>query len=456
MRMLFMLMVGFLLGTSSNELEAFSIEDVTNFHDLIVNETKDRLQDAAVLPKSPIELSIDLTPSYLEQSVRVSSTPIPPILGYAPIVIVNNTGLDPSRLYFLGTGETSEGKSHFLKPNRRTGVCSYASPEISNSVDRNISIQLSSLPTDGKGAYFIYVPQQNLGRCYISVDRPLYLQTAEDKIGFLASADFKDPNYNTLYQSFELTLDSSSDLYANISNTDYFSLPMGLSSFTYPTGNPYPTLDNVIGVGFSLETSRQAVLSSLIEEYSSKGQDLEKVIIPFYKEPYSDLESFTDLRILLSSNIKGTEGSLHVNMQEDGVVNPNNPYFELVLGPIDTGIPNPAVAFGPYNLKVNPISQTAKSVSVIYSKSAGNGPNVIQRVSQSGSSVTLNSLYNEFWVKFDSTDGSSTIYIVYPKHQLVVPKSAKYSIEDAAVIRDILFSDVNGESLEFTLSLPSL
>jgi hypothetical protein len=186
------------------------------------------------------------------------------MLNFAPILIVNNTGIDPDRIYFLGTGTDIDSTSaHFLEPNLTTGVCSYALPTTNNSTDPNISVTLSQLPTSGTGAYLIYLPQQISGRCYLSIDAPLYLQTGGTSIGSPSVTNPRDPNYYTLYQNFELTLDASFNLYSNVSNVDFYCLPMGLASFTSPSGDPYTTVGGLTASGFAESTTRQSILTSV-------------------------------------------------------------------------------------------------------------------------------------------------------------------------------------------------
>jgi hypothetical protein len=229
------------------------------------------------------------------------------MLNYAPIVISNNTGIDSDQLYFLGTGSNLDGTvQHFLLPDLSTGVCSYASPADYNSADPTISVKLSELPSSGENSYLIYIPQQSSGRCYLSVKYPLYLKTTSTTIAAPSVSTFTDPNFYTLYQNFELTLDVNYDLYSNVSNVDFYSIPMGLASFSYPSGDPYPTLDGLTASGFSETTTRSSILSAvgsgLILDDDSTTAEWDNLVIPFYSDPYVSEAPLTDLRILAAKN----------------------------------------------------------------------------------------------------------------------------------------------------------
>jgi hypothetical protein len=238
------------------------------------------------------------------QFTRSDHIPPAPKDGYAPIILVNSSGIDSSRIYFLGTGTAVGGSiQHFLKPDLTTGVCSISTPDVSNSVDSDISVPLSSLPKSGPDAYLIYLPQQIAGRCYLSIDNPLYLQTSSTEISPPSVGTPRDPTFYTLYQNFELTLDANYELWANVSNVDFFSLPMQVASRTYPSGNLYPTLDNLTATGMAPTTKRSTVLSTVSTDFQnldqSPGAEWSKLFLPFYTDPYAvSGEPATTLRIL--------------------------------------------------------------------------------------------------------------------------------------------------------------
>lgn len=275
-------------GFSFLNAQTFSPARLNTFYDLFVADQKIIVDNAFHRPRESEE--------------------IPPrgMLNYVPLVITNHTGIDASQLYVMGKGQTlAATDAYFLQPDLTTGVCSLVSSETNNSADPSISVKLSSLPSAGPNSYYVYVPQMISGRFYISVGTPLYMETlftgGLHKINDPSQTTVQDPNYYTLYQDFEFTLDANYDLYTNVTNVDYFSLPLTLGSHTYPSGKAYPTLDNLTVVGYPMNSTRKAILNGinagLLSDASSPPQ-WPSLTIPFYSDPYTAGAPLTDLRIL--------------------------------------------------------------------------------------------------------------------------------------------------------------
>jgi len=193
----------------------------------------------------------------------------------------------------------------FLQPNLSTGICSLVSANTNNSADPSISVRLSQLPSAGTNAYFLYFPLLNSQRCYLSIGSPLYMKTSGGNIDDPSQSSVQDPNYYVLYQNFESTLtvtDSGTyELYANVTNVDFFSLPFTLGSYSYPSGTLYPTLDNLTQVGFPPTLGRTSILSSIATGLAtdpSSPQQWPRCVIPFYTNPYAVSSPLTDLRVL--------------------------------------------------------------------------------------------------------------------------------------------------------------
>ncbi len=646
----------------------------------------------AIDPFSPTQLNLFYDNFIYDEQQAVStafpqqpsSSAIKPprgILNYAPLVITNNSGLDASRLYVIGKGQTiAATDAYFLQPNLSTGICTLVSGQTNNSTDPNISVQLSKLPSAGTNSYYIYVPQMISGRFYISVDSPLYMETLfNQNTGYFTINDpsqttIQDPNYYTLYQDFEFTLDSKYDLYANVTNVDYFSLPLTLGSYTFPTGNLYPTLDNLTVVGYPTTSARSTILTSiqtgLANDQSSPAQ-WAHLTIPFYNNPYAAGPPDTDLRILaaklsialgissdpatgipfrgaanpqgyfnamylqsttsgpaamtsymtklydyyntppnqleltispakhpqvsyimtasatsgiLHLELQGTSpaappiitvnlnnlstssllsgavgdwvaenaitpaatnpwqteiakmlsalftagmlppassvvqpviddstyfsayrgsyfsnptgfslhgpwfnlydqtihplliqtnnfglgyaydfddlldlaGLLHVNIQTDGTLNPEQPYCVLTLGPIDTTIPEATQSFGPYSLQVNNINASSNPIDVIYSTVSGQAPSTVYSVPDSGALPTFSGVYDYFIVRYYTSAAKTTSfsYNVYPKYQLVLPTTTRYNAEDVTLMNGIVFQ-AGTDGSTFIISLPN-
>lgn len=288
MAVFFMVMSSFLAAQNSEE--TFSPTRMKVFYDLFTADQDD---------------IVDQRYHHRKKSEIV--TPIPGKLGYAPLIITNNSGLSSDRLYVIGKGQTlAATDAYFLKPNLSNGVCSLVSGATYNSVDPNISVKLSRLPSAGNNSYYLYIPQMISGRIYLSIDAPLYMETLSSggiqKINDPSQTTVQDPNYYTLYQDFEFTLDKHYDLYTNVTNVDYFCLPMTLGSYTYPSGKLYPTLDNLTVVGYPLSSTRKNILANiqtgLSQGDASSPRQWPNLVVPFYTNPYIASSPATDLRIL--------------------------------------------------------------------------------------------------------------------------------------------------------------
>ncbi|HAB99439.1 MAG TPA: hypothetical protein DCE71_06430 [Parachlamydiales bacterium] len=267
----------------------FSLERIGSFYETFINDQQAIVQSTFSKPSS-----------------QTTVNPIPGKLGYSPLVIQNNSGLSSSQLYVIGKGQTlAATDAYFLQPNLTDGTCSLVLPNGINSADPTISVQLSQLPSAGTNSYYLYVPQLVSGRFYISVNAPLYMETAHAGLYTIndpSQTTTQDPNYYTLYQDFEFTLNDVYDLYANVTNVDYFCLPMTLGSYSYPSGALYPTLDNLTVVGYPESSKRssilQAISGGLVSGDSSTPPQWSSLTIPFYSNPYVSSSPLTDLRIL--------------------------------------------------------------------------------------------------------------------------------------------------------------
>lgn len=363
----------------------------------------------------------NLFSSFLFIAALISSNPVdcacrrftkvgpPGLLNHAPLVITNQTGLSADRLYVIAKGQMIVGAdAYFLQPNLTTGICTLVSPNLFNSADPSISVQLSSLPSLAPNQYYLYIPQVVSGRLYISVDHPLNMETIVGppaQINDPSQTTVQDPNYYTLYQDFEFTLDINYDLYANVTNVDYFSLPMTLGSYTYPSGNLYPTLDGLTVVGYPTTSTRSAILNNIntflsANDHSSTPQ-WSNLSIPFYNNPYVVGPVVTDLRILaakldiaLGQNATQFVGGANAqnffspNYLQNTVTGPSAglSYMDQLYN---------SIASTPFSMETYPASQPAS----IYNVTAG-GPNVLVLTQTSGTGPTpidinLNNLSTE-------------------------------------------------------------
>ncbi len=307
----------------------FSPDRLNTFYDLFMIDQKEILDEAF----------------HRDSDQRIGHPP-PGKLGYAPLVITNNTGLDPSRIYIVGKGQTiAATDAYFLQPNLKTGVCTLVSSAIYSSADPSISVPLSSLPSAGRRSYYLYVPQMISGRFYLSVDTPLYMETTiaagtgYRTINDPSQTTIQDPNYYTLYQDFEYTLDKNYDLFANVTNVDYFAIPMTLGSHTYPSGTFYKTLDDLLIVGYPVTSSRSSILNSIVSGLTSgdasSPPQWNRLSIPFYANPYAASSPLTYLRILAAKQSIALASSLAFQ----GAANPQTYFNSNYLQTTSTGLP---------------------------------------------------------------------------------------------------------------------
>ncbi len=314
------------------------------------------------------------------------TSPPPAMLGYVPLVVKNNSGLSSDRLYLVGKGQNlSATDAYFLQPNLTTGICTLVLGTSVNSTDPSISVKLSQLPSAGTNAYYIYSPQLVSGRLYISVDHPLYMETLNGpspnsyaEINDPSQSTVQDPNYYSLYQDLEFTFDKNYDLYTNVTNVDYFSLPMTLGSYTYPTGQPYPTLDNLTIVGYPIDASRTNVLKN-IRNGIKKVSQWQTLPIPFYSNPYAVQNPSTYLRILAAKTCIGL-GQNAVQFQ--GGANPQSFFTSQYLQTTTTG-PSSGYSY------MSQLYQFYQSSSLEFTIFPSNLPSTTYKMTSSGTANTL-------------------------------------------------------------------
>jgi len=237
--------------------------------------------------------------------------PPPGMLGFFPLVLHNNTGLDASRVFVFGKGQAFinggvAASDSFLLPDTTTGVCTLVPADSHNSADSDISLRLSDLPSSGTDAFLLYIPQMASGRFYLSIDTPLFLGTGKNALGDFkiddpSQAATQDPNFYGYYQDIEYTLNEVFELFINVTNVDYFSVPLTLSSHSFPTGKPYLTPDKLQVVGYPEEGKRGDILSAISNFMKGKdpsGVNWPSLVIPFFSDPYNDTGLITNLRII--------------------------------------------------------------------------------------------------------------------------------------------------------------
>jgi hypothetical protein len=244
-----------------------------------------------------------------------------PLQNYCPVVIVNNTTIDPSQVYLVATALDQNGIPCFLTPNTSTGICSYEYPNAdctNGSVASSVALEQLPLAT-GTGisgtAYLIYLPINTSARAYFSINNPMHLSTTYSASrGLLAInspsiISLNDPNYYTLYQDFEFGLDesstnSSTNMYINLSWVDYFCLPMKLYANSYLGQGSDPTINNsVSGIsGMPSGSTQTSIMTTTMNTLNSYPTTWAYLPVSYYPNPYTSTTSSGYIRILAPKN----------------------------------------------------------------------------------------------------------------------------------------------------------
>jgi len=250
--------------------------------------------------------------------------------GYLPVVLTNSSGLNDSEIYVTLIGQQTAANSlQYFFQLGKNGVMNPVAGS-SSTYSPDFSYQLTEFPrsTTGSHDYLVYAPNLNGARFYFSVGVPMYLQSdtltaTTNQIVAPNYFAFYDPNYNTLYDSIEVTYiprgGGSSPAIpwtatANTTGVDAFGLPLAISYFSYNPSNPsastpmiqnpnalpsgFGTIAGASGLVLTREYILASVESGLISGDASGQEVWKKLAIPFYTNAYSGSGLVTYLRIL--------------------------------------------------------------------------------------------------------------------------------------------------------------
>lgn len=242
-----------------------------------------------------------------------------PLQNYCPVVIVNHTKQDPAEVFVVATALDPNGLPCFLVPNSATGICAYEYPDAdgSNGSVAN-SVALSELPeATGTGltpAYLIYLPINSSARAYFSIKNPMYLSTTYSAAkGLLAinspsPTTLNDPNIYTLYQDFEFgvnksAVNSSTNIFINVSFVDYLCLPYRLSANSYQGLPVDPTITTgASSSGIPAGTTRASIMSAITGTLNTYPTTWAYLPYYFYPDPYTSSDNASIIRILAAKN----------------------------------------------------------------------------------------------------------------------------------------------------------
>ncbi len=261
-----------------------------------------------------------------------------PKQNYVPIVLVDSSGLNtPQSIYFVAHALDPSGLPCYLVPDA-SGICQYVYPTTSGtpgSADPSISKSLKDLPpATGTGqtdpSYLIYLPICSSARGYLSVDIPMYLPTQFNNargvldINDPSQTSIQDSNYYTWYQDFEFGLvynngnvatgaNLASQIFLNLSWVDFFSLPMKLEVFSYPTNQAIQGIATFVS-GYDPTLSRDTLMadiqSVLKAADSAGGTTWSNLSVPYYQNQYSNATPEGYVRILAAKNSIALKSSL--------------------------------------------------------------------------------------------------------------------------------------------------
>ncbi len=295
-----------------------------------------------------------------------------PLQDHCPVVLVNRSTVDSTKVFFVCHGNDENGIPCFLVPDSTTGICAIVYPTPTGSPSSaSVSKKLSELPlatgtgitgVAGTDLRIIFLPINSASRGYLSLNEPMYLATKlNPALGVLGVDDssvtsLSDPNYYTFYQDFEFGLvqtdvtTSLSRMFINLSWVDYFCLPMELFASEYPPTTPITPIAiqfSALPSGTGISQNRDGT-TGLISDINSTSTGLGQfpttwgpLSLPFYADPYNDTTALTTLRVLAAKNSLGLGASSN---QFNGAKVPQTFFPEDYITSTSAG-PMPGVSF---------------------------------------------------------------------------------------------------------------
>ncbi|MEI8301185.1 MAG: beta-1,3-glucanase family protein, partial [Chlamydiota bacterium] len=177
-----------------------------------------------------------------------SNPPAPPFKnGLLPMVLVNNSGYPDSQVYVVLTANGIKGKNSQswgqidISYGSNYGVATLVKATVGENAT-SYSYPLSALPRGSSGRV-IYLPQLQTGLVWFSIGSPLNMPVVAGGIQHPSYTNPTDPNYATVFDSFELTYlaSGSPQISTDASAVSAFSMPLygylaGATSVSSNTG----------------------------------------------------------------------------------------------------------------------------------------------------------------------------------------------------------------------------
>ncbi len=227
-----------LFGSSSTVV--FSRDRLVNVYDEFLHEEREYLADTGITSDA-FPLSTNLfTPPPIPLAPPFKS-------GLLPVVLVNNSGYPDSEVYVVVTGKNLHvpAKQVWGQIDKSYGSDYGVATLVVAKTGQNgssYSSALSSLPRGSSGRV-IYLPQLTSGIIWFSIGAPLNMPVNGNSIVNPSYTNTSDPNYATVFDSFELTYlaSGSPQISADATAVTAFSIPLygylaGATSTSSTTG----------------------------------------------------------------------------------------------------------------------------------------------------------------------------------------------------------------------------
>ncbi|WP_436405594.1 beta-1,3-glucanase family protein [Mycobacterium gordonae] len=180
---------------------------------------------------------------------------------------VNNTGLSNSEIYLTLLGQTTPGQWSWIDQN---GVAHHIDSSAANAPGHltynGVNYANMSFTLDQTGSLSIPSEFQG-GRIFMSMKNPLYIGIAADNSGWagLDPANPSDPNYNTVYDWYEMTYKNGAVAFGgNTTQVDQFGLP-----FSFTLGQTSTGFDGTRGITLSRDQVFQQYVASVPAEFQA-------------------------------------------------------------------------------------------------------------------------------------------------------------------------------------------
>ncbi len=248
------------------------------------------------------------TPTVPAGPTPIPPPPIPPNVPIDPalmtVVLQNITGFPDSEVFVMTFGKQS-GKQGYLDIDTMTGVASFTvASETTFSSD--FSFPFSDLPSLDSNSRYFQVPQPfESARMYFAIRFPIILQIGKDSmtgdstIQDPDTANFADPNQNTLYDKLEFTynappaLATNANLFINPTAVDFFTLPL-----TIQVVNPVPSGQDTAGLPFK-RSDIYAYMQEVFDRFDVTSDKVwNDLYINFVEDPFKpNSKIITTLRV---------------------------------------------------------------------------------------------------------------------------------------------------------------